>query len=71
MLYLDRELIARRKLSLAEVQQAVAVEIDKLDDVALAVTSSDIESGSILMIIYIHLLLTTIVKIALVIFILC
>ncbi len=46
-LYLDRELIERRKLSLAEVQKAVAIEVDKLDGVALAVTSSDIESGNI------------------------
>jgi len=46
-LYLDRELIARRKLSLAQVQEAVAIEIDKLDGVAVAVTSSDLEIGNI------------------------
>ena len=46
-LYLDRELIARRKLSLAQVQKSVAAQISKLDGVAVAVTSSDIESGNI------------------------
>ncbi len=46
-IYLDKELITRCKLSLADVQRAVAMEIDKLDGVALAVASSDIESGNI------------------------
>jgi len=46
-LYLDRDLISRRKLSLAQVQKAVAIEIDKLDGVAVAVTSSDLETGNI------------------------
>jgi len=46
-LYLDRDLIARRKLSLAQVQKAVAIEIDKLDGVAVAVTSTDLEAGNI------------------------
>jgi hypothetical protein len=45
-IYLDRDLIARRKLSLKEVQKAVAIEVSKFDGVALAVTSSDIESGN-------------------------
>jgi len=45
-IYLDRELIARRKLSLAQVQKAAAIELAKFDGVALAVTSTDIESGS-------------------------
>jgi len=45
--YLDRELILRRKLSLADVQKMVAIEIEKFDGVALAVTSTNIESGNI------------------------
>ncbi|NQZ25289.1 MAG: alkaline phosphatase family protein [Colwellia sp.] len=45
-IYLDRDLIARRKLSLKQVQKAVAMEVEKFDGVALAVTSSDIESGN-------------------------
>ncbi len=44
-IYLDRDLIAKRKLSLKQVQKAVAAEVEKFDGVALAVTSSDIESG--------------------------
>ena len=44
---MDRDLIARRKLSLAQVQKAVAKEVDKLDGVAVAVTSSDLEAGNI------------------------
>ena len=44
-IYLDRELILRRKLSLAHVQQAVAKEVEKLDGVAIAITSTDLESG--------------------------
>ena len=44
-IYLDRDLIARRKLSLEQVQKAVATEVSKFDGVALAVTSTDIESG--------------------------
>ena len=46
-IYLDRALIARKKLSLAQVQKAVAIEVDKFDGVALAITSSDIEAGSL------------------------
>ena len=45
-IYLDRDLIAERKLSLEQVQKAVAMEVSKFDGVALAVTSSDIESGN-------------------------
>jgi len=45
-IYLDRDLIAKRKLSLEQVQKAVAIEVAKFDGVALAVTSSDIESGN-------------------------
>ncbi|MCJ8294542.1 MAG: alkaline phosphatase family protein [Colwellia sp.] len=45
-IYLDKDLIARRKLSLKQVQKAVAMEVEKFDGVALAVTSSDIESGN-------------------------
>jgi len=45
-IYLDRDLIAKRKLSLKQVQKAVASQISKFDGVALAVTSSDIESGN-------------------------
>jgi len=44
--YLDRDLIARRKLSLEQVQKAVALEVAKFDGVALAVTSKDIEQGN-------------------------
>lgn len=44
-IYLDRDLILRRKLSLAQVQQAVAKEVGKLDGVAIAITSTDLESG--------------------------
>ena len=45
-IYLDRDLIAKRKLSLEQVQKAVAKEVSKFDGVALAVTSSAIESGN-------------------------
>lgn len=45
-IYLDRDLIAKRKLSLKQVQKAVAAEVSKFDGVALAVTSSDIEAGN-------------------------
>jgi predicted AlkP superfamily pyrophosphatase or phosphodiesterase len=45
-IYLDRDLIALRELSLAQVQKSVAVEVAKFDGVALAVTSSDIEQGN-------------------------
>lgn len=45
-IYLDRDLIAKRKLSLEQVQKAVAMEVSKFDGVALAVTSSDIETGN-------------------------
>ena len=45
-IYLDKDLIARRKLSLEQVQKAVAAEVEKFDGVALAITSSDIESGN-------------------------
>ena len=44
-IYLNRELITRRKLSLAQVQKVVANEVEKFDGVALAVTSNDIEQG--------------------------
>jgi predicted AlkP superfamily pyrophosphatase or phosphodiesterase len=46
-IYLDRDLIAKRKLSLEQVQKAVAIEVAKFDGVALAVTSTDIEQGNI------------------------
>jgi len=46
-IYLDKELIARRKLSLEQVQKAVSIEVSKFDGVALAVTSADIEQGNI------------------------
>ena len=46
-IYLDRALIAKKGLSLAEVQKAVAFELDKLDGVALAVTSTDLDAGNI------------------------
>ena len=45
-IYLDKDLIARRKLSLKQVQKAVAAEVEKFDGVALVITSSDIESGN-------------------------
>jgi len=45
-IYLDRDLISRRKLSLKQVQKAVAFEVAKFDGVALAVSSSDIEQGN-------------------------
>ena len=45
--YLNRAFIAKKGLSLAQVQQSVAIELDKLDGVALAVTSSNIETGNI------------------------
>jgi predicted AlkP superfamily pyrophosphatase or phosphodiesterase len=45
-IYLDRDLIALRELSLKQVQKAVAAEVSKFDGVALAVTSSDIEAGN-------------------------
>jgi len=46
-IYLDRDLIARRKLSLEQVQKAVADEVSKFDGVALAVTSTNLETGNI------------------------
>ncbi len=46
-LYLDRDLVSRKKLSLAQVQKAVAMEVAKLDGVAVAVTSSDLETANI------------------------
>ena len=45
-IYLDRDLIAERKLSLTQVQKAVAAEVSTFDGVALAVTSRDIEAGN-------------------------
>jgi len=45
-IYLDRDLISKRKLSLKQVQKAVAMEVSKFDGVALAVTSTEIESGN-------------------------
>ena len=44
-LYLNRELIAEKALSLGEVEEAVATELVKLDGVALAVSSTAIASG--------------------------
>jgi hypothetical protein len=44
-LYLNRELIAKKGLSLGEVEEAVATELVKLDGVALAVSSTAIASG--------------------------
>lgn len=46
-IYLNRDLIHRRKLSLSQVQKAVAKEVDKMEGVELAVTSTAIESGNI------------------------
>lgn len=45
-IYLDKELIAKSKLSLEQVQKAVANQVEKFDGVALAVTSKDIEQGN-------------------------
>ena len=44
-IYLNRELIAQKGLSLAEVQHAVALEVDKLEGVEIAISSTDIEKG--------------------------
>ncbi|TPH15901.1 alkaline phosphatase family protein [Litorilituus lipolyticus] len=46
-IYLDRELISRRKLSLSQVQKAVAHEVEKLDGVAVAISSADIEANDV------------------------
>ncbi|RHW76991.1 alkaline phosphatase family protein [Colwellia sp. RSH04] len=46
-IYLDRELIAQKKLSLAQVQKAVAQEVEKLDGVSLAISSTDIEANAV------------------------
>ena len=43
--YLNRELIAEKGLSLGEVEEAVATELVKLDGVALAVSSTAMASG--------------------------
>lgn len=47
-IYLGRELITHSELSLAQVQKTIAIEVEKLDGVAVAIASADIESGSIL-----------------------
>ncbi len=44
-IYLDRDLIEQRNLSLEQVQKAVATEVAKFDGVAIAVTSTNIETG--------------------------
>lgn len=46
-IYLDRELIASKKLSLAQVQKAVAQEVEKLDGVSLAISSTAIEANAV------------------------
>ena len=46
-IYLDRELIASKKLSLAQVQKAVAQEVEKLDGVSLAISSTAIEVNAV------------------------
>ena len=46
-LYLNRELIAEKGLSLGEVEEAVATELVKLDGVALAVSSTAMASGKL------------------------
>jgi arylsulfatase A-like enzyme len=46
-LYLNRELIAEKGLSLGEVEEAVATELVKLDGVALAVSSTAMASGQL------------------------
>ena len=45
--YLNRELIAEKGLSLGEVEKAVAAELVKFDGVALAVSSSAMASGEL------------------------
>jgi len=44
-LYLDRELIEQKGLSLEQVQQVVAKEVEKLEGVEMAIASTDIEKG--------------------------
>lgn len=46
-IYLDRETIAEKGLSLAQVQKLVAAEIEQLEGVAIAVASTDIENGHV------------------------
>jgi predicted AlkP superfamily pyrophosphatase or phosphodiesterase len=44
-LYLDRELIAQKGLSMADVEEAIAVELVKFDGVAMAVSSTAMARG--------------------------
>jgi predicted AlkP superfamily pyrophosphatase or phosphodiesterase len=44
-LYLDRDLIAKKKLSMAEVEEAIAAELVKFDGVAMAVSSTALAQG--------------------------
>jgi len=46
-LYLNRELIANKGLSLGEVEEAVAAELAKFDGVALAVSSTAMATGKL------------------------
>ncbi|MEZ9141212.1 MULTISPECIES: alkaline phosphatase family protein [unclassified Shewanella] len=46
-IYLDRELIARKNLSLAQVQTAIAQEVMKVKGVEMAITSTDIELNNV------------------------
>ncbi len=44
-IYLNHELIAKKKVALADVQKAVAEEVSKVKGISYAVTSSDIEQN--------------------------
>ncbi|PMG70581.1 alkaline phosphatase [Shewanella sp. 10N.286.51.B7] len=46
-IYLDRELIAKKNLSLAQVQTAIAQEVMKVKGVEMAITSTDIELNNV------------------------
>ncbi|GAA0784921.1 MULTISPECIES: alkaline phosphatase family protein [Pseudomonadati] len=46
-IYLNRDLIIEKKLSLAAVQAAIADEIEKVKGVEMAITSTDIESNRV------------------------
>ncbi|MDO6609868.1 alkaline phosphatase family protein [Shewanella sp. 1_MG-2023] len=46
-IYLDRELIAEKNLSLAQVQTAIAQEVMKVKGVEMAITSTDIELNNV------------------------
>ncbi|WP_144213243.1 alkaline phosphatase family protein [Shewanella donghaensis] len=46
-IYLNRELIAKKNLSLADVQAAIAQEVMKVKGVEMAITSTDIESNRV------------------------